>query len=254
MAAQKTSVGLGTPKASFKGKSEMGVGMTVMVIFGFLAALFVFIGIALYSSRQNASALIGGIVMAVVLLILGYVTLYYFGLRFRGLSVQVYEDRLVRSKGSKTETLRWDEIRAVFQSITNIERYGQVVNTLHTYTIETTDGRTLKFSNEIVDIHSLGQIIQTEVTNRLVPKMMQSFNSGETVSFGTFSLNKQGITQGKKSLEWAEIEGAQIDNGVVTFKKQGKWFNWTRVPADKIPNLPTFLTLIDHMVGVKAGR
>lgn len=34
MAAQTT--GLGTPKASFKGKSEMGLGMTVMVIFALL--------------------------------------------------------------------------------------------------------------------------------------------------------------------------------------------------------------------------
>jgi hypothetical protein len=252
MAAQ--TAGLGTPKASFKGKSEMGVGMTVMVIFGLLAVLFVFIGIGLYTSRQNISALIGSVIFAAVLLLLGYVTLYYFGLRFRGLSVQVYDDRLVRTKGSKTETLRWDEIRSVWQAITNLQQYGRTVNTLYTYTIETTSGKKLIFSNEIIDIAGLGQIIQTEVTNRLVPKAMQAFNSGETVTFGTFSLNKRGIMQGKKSMEWAEIEGAQIDNGNITFKKQGKWFDWSRVPAAKIPNLPTFLTLIDHMVGVKAGR
>lgn len=251
MAAQTT--GLGTPKASFKGKSEMGLGMTVMVIFALLAVLFVFIGIGLYTSRQNISALIGSVIFAIVLLVLGYVTLYYFGLRFRKLSVQVYDDRLIRTKGSKSETVRWDEIQSVWQAITNVQQYGRTVNTLYIYTLETANGKKMILSTEIVDIGSLGQIIQTEVVNRLLPKMMQSFNSGETVTFGTFSLNKRGITQGKKSLEWAEIEGATIDNGKITFKKQGKWFNWVNVPAAEIPNLFIFLAMVDYAIGLKHG-
>jgi hypothetical protein len=83
--------------------------------------------------------------------------------------------------------------------------------------------------------------------------MVADYNAGKSISFEPFTLSKEGVGHKKKSLSWAEIEGAQINNGYVTFKKQGKWFNWVNVPAGEIPNILIFLTLVDYAIGLKHG-
>jgi hypothetical protein len=172
----------------------------------------------------------------------------------RGAYIQIYSGGLARIQGAKVQEVRWDDIRAVWQSITKHYRNGIYTGTTYLYTVQTADNRQMKFSNEFKGIEQLGQLIQTEATNRLFPRMIAAYNAGQPVPFGDFTISKDGISHKNKNLPWSEIEGAQINNGYVTFKKQGKWFNWANVPVAAIPNLIVFLSLIDHVVGLKRGR
>jgi hypothetical protein len=174
-----------------------------------------------------------------------------------GIRVQVYTDGLERLQRNKTQEVRWDDITEVWESIT--EHEGELINLfrkrlVYQYTLQTADQRKLIFSNEIKGIEQLGKIIQQDVTKRLLPSAIAAYNTGQRVSFGAFTISKEGIEYDNKLLAWAEIEEAQVGSGYVGFKKQGKWLNWISAPSQLVPNLFVFLALVDHAIGLKGGR
>jgi hypothetical protein len=169
-------------------------------------------------------------------------------IRNRALFVQLYTNGLARVQGSKVELIRWDDIRDVRQSVTYRYINGGYFNSTHKYTVRTIDNRKLTFDDNIAGIHELGRKIQQEVTHRLLPQMISAYESGETLNFGPFSLDKQGLKHKDKSLAWTGIEDAQVRNGYVTFRQQGLWSVWLREPVSRIPNPIIFIALIRYIV------
>ncbi|MFN8374229.1 MAG: DUF6585 family protein [Anaerolineae bacterium] len=255
MAAQSVDAGLGTPKTRFNGITNIWLGIVLLVVFGIMTAVF---ALAAYQAPRNRfaeyDASTAMLVIAVVCGVLGVMVFFFTVFRYRGLHVQVYDEGFARIRGRKIEAVRWTDVRSVLQSVTHYRRYGQTISTRYIYTIETADRRRIKLSNEIKDISLLGDTIQQETSKRMLPQAVAAYQSGQPVSFGSITLSKDGVSQGRKQLSWAEVEGVQIENGYVKFKKQGKWFNWANVPAAKIPNLYVFLSMVDNIVGIKRTR
>jgi hypothetical protein len=243
---------LGTPTQRYEGGGAVA-NMIAALVFILIGAGVAYAGLTTTPSRSSDDSNIGMMVVGGAFAVIGLFMVFNWW-RTRGLSVQVYSDGLARIQGAKVEEVRWDNVNAVWQSITKHYRNGIYTGTTYLYTVETNDSRKLKFGNEVKGIEQLGQTIQNESTKRLFPKMVAAYNAGQPVAFGQFTLSKDGVGHKNKYLSWAEIEGTQINKGYVTFKKQGKWFNWANVPVAQIPNLIVFLSLIDHVVGLKSGR
>jgi hypothetical protein len=244
---------LGNPTQRFEGGGGAVGAILGSLLLGGLGAFLMFGALADTSSRSSRDS--SWFVAVIGLGMVGFgVYLLFNWWKNRGAYVQVYSGGLARIQGAKVQEVRWDDIRAVWQSITKHYRNGVYTGTTYLYTVMTNDNRKVTFGNEFKGVEQLGQLIQTESTNRLFPRMIAAYNGGQPVPFGDFTISKEGISHKNKNLSWAEIEGAQINNGYVTFKKQGKWFNWANVPVAAIPNLIVFLSLIDHVVGLKRGR
>lgn len=167
----------------------------------------------------------------------------------RGVSVDVFEHGLKRVRGGEADIILWEDIRAVWQTITAHYGRGGSGNT-YFYTIETKDRQRFTFGEEILGIGALGQTIQNEAHTRLYPRLLEKYERGDVVPFGPFNLSKEGVEHGKKFLTWAEIEGAKVEKGYIVFKQQGGWLQWANVAVGEIPNLPTFLGLINHILGL----
>jgi hypothetical protein len=142
----------------------------------------------------------------------------------------------------------------VWQIITKHYRNFTYTHTTYFYTIQTTDKTIITIDKTIKGIDQLGQTIQNESTKRLLPKMIAAYDAGQAVSFGPLTLSKERVQYLNNYVSWTELEDVQIVKGFVIFKNYDKRFDWANVPASEIPNLFVFLSLIDHVVGVKSGR
>lgn len=181
--------------------------------------------------------------------------LIYLWYSRRGKAVEAYEQGLLRIQGKKVKVTRWDDIDAVWQSITRRYYNGVYTGTTYVYTIRTKDGERFSVSNAYKDIETLGEIIQSEVTQRLLPVIVRAYQSGQTINFGKLSLNSQGLIYKDKQLPWNQIKDLKIDRGYISIKQEGgRWFNWAQVMADTVPNLFVFLALVDNIVGIRTGR
>ncbi len=243
---------LGAPTAEYRSGAVRPV---FTLLFGFiLGSLGVSMILFSTSSAQAADEdrvpilIIGGFLAA-----FGWL-LVELSLRARGQVVTVFADGLTRTQYGKTLTLRWEEITSVWQQVTKHYYNGVYTGTTHVYTVQKTDSTKIKFNDAVKNVEQLGNTIQDEVTQRLLPLAITSLSSGETITFGKLGINVTGLTWGDKSLLWSEIEGVQINKGVLSIKKQGKWLKWANITVSSIPNLLIALTLINRMTEVNGKK
>ncbi|HLU11172.1 MAG TPA: DUF6585 family protein [Oceanobacillus sp.] len=250
-AVQEATAGLGRQQAVY-GTSTRRSGLQaffgILLVLGALAA-----GYAYITADPKEPNREGALVVAVICAIIG-VPLFIAWLTQRGKTIEVYEHGLVRIKGKNVKVTRWDDITAVWQQITRNYYNGIYTGTTYVYTILTKSGEKFKITNVYKDVESLGNTIQSEVTKRLLPPMVQAYQSGQTVNFGVLSLSPQGLSYKNKHLAWNEIKDLKIQQGYISVKKEGgRWFNWASVSAASVPNLFVFLSMVDGIVGIRSG-
>jgi hypothetical protein len=94
------------------------------------------------------------------------------------------------------------------------------------------------------NIVQLGALLELTVTRAQLPKAINTFNAGRTISFGPLAVNPNGITIHHRSLPWSAVKDARIlmrNTGLV--KKSG-------IPplkmeaASRVPNYSLFVTLV----------
>ena len=243
------ALGMGNPTAEFKPSSTRP---------WLLVALFVVL--ALGACGIGAMAIAGGddgawiAVLFGALFGVGAVWQGVTAFRNRDLRVVVLEKGLVRVGGGKTEILRWDDINSVFQAITVHYTNGIKTGTTHVYTVFAQSGQKIVFNDTLKNVEALGATIQREASSRLMPRYTQAYNSGGTATFGKLTLSKAGISNGKDTIPWDQVQAVNINRGQISVRKQGKWLNWAGQTAAATPNLFIFLNMIDQIVGINKKK
>lgn len=244
---------LGTPTSEYKtaGNRKLLFGFSILLLIG--GGFTMLYGAAsLYltnpTDERPPLIIIGGLIV-----LLGWAMVEGW-LRTRDLRVLVFPDGLMRFQYGKSESCRWDEIVSFWQSITKRYTNGVYAGTTHLYTLQKSDNKQLKFNDALKNVEQLGNLVQNEVTTRQLPAAISRYSSGGTVNFGNLSVSPLGLTRGDQTLAWNEIQGVEIRKGFISIKKQGKWLNWAKIPAAKVPNLLVFLTLVDRIVGVNTKK
>jgi hypothetical protein len=210
------------------------------------------------------------IVFALVLILTGYVFSFLiivpiaaivygiYGLMHYKLRVYTFAGGLIYANGDKIDTVRWDQVAAVWQEQRR-RRYGYSAlglvgallsssNMKESYTLQRHDGVSIAIaSTGVRDVQQLGQVIQFEVTRLQAPQALATYNAGQAIPFGPFTLSQQGITKNSGNpLPWNQLEGVTLKNGNIAIKQTGKMLNWGLAPVSKIPNLGVFNAVVDH--------
>lgn len=172
-------------------------------------------------------------------------------------------------------TARWDELAAVTCDNRRILVYGIHARTEYDYRFRLTDGRNRRFQGRLnrgkakrsqravpeavagqttpVTIEQLGRILQSGVTRVQLPVAVERYNAGQVVSFGAVKVGPDGITAGKDSLPWSEIEGIRTQRGTVIVRKSGKWLPWKNVQVSQIPNYFVFDALVHAILAQRSS-
>lgn len=250
------ALNMGSPVAEYKISSNgPWVGAVLFGLVG-LGSCGVALLAAVGATSGEDGALLAGLCVGAFSLLMwgGAAWMTRTALRKQKDRVVVFDTGLVRASGSKNEVVRWDELATVFQDITHYYRYGVRTRTRHVYTLFTRDNRKVLLTDSIVNVEALGNTIQQEVTRRLLPQYTQAYNSGGSVTFGRFTLNKAGLSYGGETIPWEQVEAVNINQGRISVRKQGKWLNWAGQNASSVPNLIVFLTLVDQIIGINTKK
>lgn len=226
-----------------------GVVLSVLLtVGGGIAALYGVLHPKMITDERISLTVIGAICLLIGLIAIEAMV------RLRDLRVTVDANGLTHTQNGRTTSVRWDEISTIWQSITKRYTNGVYIGTTYLYTLQTTDGQKLKFTNSLKNVEKLGETIQNEVTRRVFPQAINTYNSGGTGSFGNLVVNRMGLTREGETLVWNEIQGVQVQKGYLEIKKQGKWQRWARIPVSSISNLLVFLALVDRIIGINVPK
>ena len=248
-------VGLGALKSghtpSTQSRRNSIITNVLFVALGLALIVAAFIWMAYASSRGSS----GG--NAFILLCFGClgVPIGAFGLfstwRNWQIGAALYENGFAYKDRNGLQQVSWNDIDAVWQSITKHYRRGVYTGATYFYTIQTRDKKKVVLDNKLPGIEQLGNEIVKGSSIALFPRYWQALQSGQRLTFGPLALDKQGLYSGNKSLQWSEIKAIKIQQGVISVKKEGGWFNWASVTVPQIPNFYIFYDLVRRFATVE---
>jgi hypothetical protein len=242
---------LGNPVATYT-SSKSGVIFTV--IFG---ALLVIGGIGVFilgvtppaAGSVNDSAIVE-LIIGVIMFAVGAFVIYR-AWHITALQVQVFTGGLVSTTRQGTIVFPWEQIVAVWQQVTKHYTNGVYSGTTHSYTIQRRDGPKANFSDALRQVEQLGNAIQQETFKYLFPQAVAAYTAGQPLYFGKLTISQQGISNGKETVAWHDVNSIRLNKGMISVSKQGKWFNWSNATVGQTPNVFIFLALVDHIKGLK---
>jgi hypothetical protein len=234
--------GLGAPTAEY----TLDAGRQVLNL---LASLVVtMIGVGAMGGGLSAGLSGGGDVLLFLFIGLVYVLpgLWWFisTLRKRGLRVLVFPEGLAYVRRGKAVVIRWDDVAIVRQAITRV----QYTFTVRKCTVQLHDGSKYTFNNALRNVGQLITSIQQETTPRILERVSEAYEAGQSIPFGKLSVSQAGISRGNKTLPWDQVKSVTVDQGVITIKKQGGLLKWASANVAETPNFFVFASL----VGVEA--
>jgi hypothetical protein len=237
----------GSPLAVYKASyarqfltATLALGFGALLVFGALAAM----------GEPDS----GGIIIAIPLglLLVGWGFWFIFkAIRERDLRVIVMNDGFVLIRGGSHQVFRWADIANVWQAVTVHRSYGVKTGTTHRYTIQLKNGTKTVLTDTLRNVEALGNNIQEQVTKRILPQAVEALNAGQSIKFGKIQVTPHGLGNGKELVPWNEIKGVSVNMGYISVQKQGKILNWARTSVAQTPNVLVFLSLVDHVVGIK---
>lgn len=242
----------GTPVATFASAPKRTSRRNLWIFLLIAGEVALFMGV-ISDYFEDVDLKVGFVIVGAIVALFGLLMLESWW-RYQQMKVLIFNDGFTEDKNGKLSDVRWRDVNAVWQNVTKHYYNGVYTGTTHIYTIQTSDGKRFIWKDTIKNVENLGEIMQNAVTNIRLPEAFNAYESGQTVSFGPLAVNLTGISKGNQTVPWTEVKGVQIEKGYIRVKKQGGWFNFANVPASSIPNLFIFLSLVDKIVGINAGK
>jgi hypothetical protein len=148
---------------------------------------------------------------------------------------------------------RWEEVTSLTSAITRHYTNGIYSGTSHRYTLFNHQNARLVLSDSIGKVELVAQAIDENIFPLLYGPAAGLYNTGQTLVFGPVAISKTGITIGKKTYPWLDVNEVSIRRGVLKVsRKEGGWLSGARAAASAIPNLRVLLAIVNQVVGVKA--
>jgi Family of unknown function (DUF6585) len=164
-----------------------------------------------------------GVYGVVAMFTIGMLAAGYVGFRFAGQKYEVFHDRLVQWQHFSPTTIRWNQIREVFQ-----ETHPAWIK----YHVVMRGGNHFTVSSEMENYKRLGELISGHVADLLMPAAWHEIEAGRDVHFGPLHVNANGVVVEGQLEPWHRV-------GVLTFAMNNK-----PVPGT---------SMISNMVHVRIG-
>lgn len=146
----------------------------------------------------------------------------------------------------------WAQILAIRQHITRHYKrttFGEKYQgTTCEYIIKRTDGKKLELNNLMRDIEKLGEAMTRGFSEFSFPLALTSLNAGEILKFSYWSINLQGISNGKEVLPWQDVQGYQIAAGRIHILRKNGAGYWDNHYVRSIDNVFVFTALVDSLL------
>jgi hypothetical protein len=178
-----------------------------------------------------------------------------------------YDNGLICSHKSKPpiEVIPWCEMQEVWFQIVR-RGYAADDTDLKSYyfTISHHGGKRLAFEEFFAKRRSLRKAVETEVANCLWPAVLQAYQRGKPISFGSLVVAQRGLHRSSippsergrgttdfiegplTSMSWSEVVSIGITKTSVVIEKQGQSEPWL---ARDVPNSRLLRMLIEHATG-----
>lgn len=91
----------------------------------------------------------------------------------------------------------------------------------------------------------LGELIEEQILNLYLPQILETFQQGQQIAFGTFLVSSQGLSDGSKNLAWEEIADIQVSAFAIRITKRPADLLWYNLSVPSLPNAALLIGLLN---------
>lgn len=99
----------------------------------------------------------------------------------------------------------------------------------------------------LTEYAGLGDLIEEQVTQCTLPRMLETYRAGNAIHFGSFSLHQQGLSDGVRELAWHEIDQVQISGSPIQITKNPTSMTWFNLSAATLPNFALLCAVLNTL-------
>ncbi len=114
------------------------------------------------------------------------------------------------------------------------------------YTFQRTDGEKFTFEGHF-GVLALSYFVDKEVTARLLPKAITTYEAGLPVSFGDIQVSRKGIQIGQEAIAWQNIFSIELEGDQIMVRLPD-WEHWIGTPKAATPNVCVLEALIHYII------
>lgn len=177
----------------------------------------------------------------------------------KDLRLRIFREGFSLRRWEETMVVRWQDVNSVLDKWQKMVIQGIIHIHTHRITMTLEGGKELILDRRLQEIERISRQIQNAVTQARFPGIVEQLKKGETIPFGSFSLNRHGLAYGrKKALPWKELKQLEVrrhGEASVSIHKTGQRklsFPWVTEKGAKIPNLQLFILLGDWFLAAAA--
>jgi hypothetical protein len=240
------SMQYGAPIGEYHGsvaRIVIGVAGVALVLIG---AFFAIVATTPSAAAGDSSGAIADIIASAIFII-GAIACFITVFVWRGARAQLFERGFVIARAGKATSARWEDIASVTQRVVQTRYYGIPVWTSHTYNVTLTNGDRLRITDAFGKVGKLGDSIQRMSANVLLPRAIAAYHSGALLPFGALNVSQAGISNGKETLPWSDLNQLLLLNGRVIITRKGKRVRWSATQISKTPNVYVLTALVGYI-------
>lgn len=99
----------------------------------------------------------------------------------------------------------------------------------------------------LTEYAGLGDLIEERMIQHLLPRMMEAYRAGGALSFGPCVVRQQGLSDGTRELNWAEIDRIQISVAAIQITKKPASMVWFTLSAAALPNFALLCAVLNTL-------
>ncbi len=252
---------LGVPRRYFRSRGSNRVGSVLALIVSLVGALLALLyGAyqAFWAYQSHGPAALGAeltwpVVIALVLFLFGLLAARAVSAT-RKKGIVLYEQGFAVRARKGPQAWRWEGVAALTTSVTRHYFGGFHTRTTHRYTLQNWRNEQLLLNDGYEKVEELAKSIEENIFPLLYHRAAEQYNAGQTLVFGPVAIAAGGVRIGKKIYPWTNVKEVSVHHGRVKIsRKDGGWFSGASAEVASIPNLNVLLSIIQQVVGLKAG-
>lgn len=135
------------------------------------------------------------------------------------------------NKFQRSKVIRWDQITSVHLG----KGFARII---------CSNGTTLNLHKAWANSNTVQHLVYTKAFRYLLTRAKATYQAGEPVSFGRFTVNQQGIYNGKQLFPWTQLRSCEyIDSGLALISKDDTCLDLAYL--SQLPNATVFMDLIN---------
>jgi hypothetical protein len=162
-------------------------------------------------------------------------------------NVAFYEHGLaINSRNGVTE-IPWNQLDAIWLEWARSggSRYSSATN--KTYAFRTKSGEEFRLRSNLEGFNEFEEKFHKPAYFAVMQNQLNDLQSGKRVMVYGIGVDREGLTYGKKSIRWSEMEALRIEKSQLMVKQGGQWKTWEtfafNIPHDLIVLARTFVTV-----------